>query len=91
MQLLNGYFYLIARYDGAEGNNEEFANRSSGAYIFRPDGNAHYTGFPSPEGDPVTGSIVDETYTLHGREITQVIFSCTFLSPLALKSSRICF
>ena len=32
MELTQSFHY----YEGMEGNNEEFKNRSSGAYIFRP-------------------------------------------------------
>lgn len=34
INLNQSYYY----YEGMSGNNEEFKNRSSGAYIFRPNG-----------------------------------------------------
>ena len=53
------------------GNNEEFANRSSGAYIFRNDGAALSTPDPVEDGI-VHGDVVEEVYSIHGTEVTQV-------------------
>lgn len=36
-KLTQTFFY----YEGAAGNNKQFVNRSSGAYIFRPNGTEH--------------------------------------------------
>lgn len=51
----NFYYYL-----GASGNNEIFANRSSGAYIFRPNGT--YRGLERADIRVVTGDVVDEVH-----------------------------
>lgn len=52
------YHYL-----GASGNNEIFANRSSGAYIFRPNGTAGST--QRADIRVVTGDIVDEVHQVY--------------------------
>lgn len=61
-------------YHGALNNNEIFANRSSGAYIFRPD--------PAEELEPVSGvsqlevhrgDLVDEVHQVFNEWISQVV------------------
>lgn len=47
-------------YEGAAGNNEIFANRSSGAYIFRPNGTSK--GFEQATIRVVNGEVVDEVH-----------------------------
>lgn len=61
-------------YQGAVGNNAEFANRSSGAYIFRPDPDAPETLM----GVDVTievhrGTHVDEVHQVFNEYISQVV------------------
>ncbi|XP_075216675.1 lysosomal alpha-mannosidase II isoform X3 [Lycorma delicatula] len=65
---LNQNFYY---YKGAVGNNEIFANRSSGAYIFRPNGS-------EPVGSAVKmttykGPLVDEIHQTFSDWVTQII------------------
>lgn len=62
-------------YKGAMGDNREFANRSSGAYIFRPDpldGNAHEV---TTKATIVTykGDKVDEVHQVFNEWISQVV------------------
>lgn len=50
-------------YFGALGNNEIFANRSSGAYIFRPNGTS--SGFKRADIRVVSGDVVDEVHQVN--------------------------
>ncbi|KAL5280981.1 MAN2B1.2 family protein [Megaselia abdita] len=59
-------------YNGAAGNNAIFANRSSGAYIFRPNGTLQYLG-GSIELNVFEGSIVKEVHQKFNDWISQVI------------------
>ncbi|XP_053661562.1 lysosomal alpha-mannosidase-like [Anopheles marshallii] len=59
-------------YDGALGNNEEFRNRSSGAYIFRPNG-TEKTVTEVVEIQVVKSDIVQEVHQVFNEFISQVI------------------
>lgn len=62
-------------YRGASGNNEVFENRSSGAYIFRPNGTAHpiLDGKDSIKFDFVAGDLIDEVHQTWGDFVHQII------------------
>lgn len=61
-------------YEGAIGNNEEFKNRSSGAYIFRPRPNAPEK-LIAKEATlrVVKGDLVDEVHQMFNEWISQVV------------------
>ncbi|XP_050072465.1 lysosomal alpha-mannosidase-like [Anopheles maculipalpis] len=59
-------------YDGALGNNEEFRNRSSGAYIFRPNG-TEKTVTDVVEIQVVKSDVVQEVHQIFNEWISQVI------------------
>ncbi|XP_035912890.1 lysosomal alpha-mannosidase-like [Anopheles stephensi] len=59
-------------YDGALGNNEEFRNRSSGAYIFRPNG-TEKTVTDVVEIQVVKSDLVQEMHQIFNEWISQVI------------------
>ncbi|XP_049286781.1 lysosomal alpha-mannosidase-like isoform X4 [Anopheles funestus] len=59
-------------YDGALGNNEEFRNRSSGAYIFRPNG-TEKTVTDVVEIQVVKSDLVQEVHQIFNEWISQVI------------------
>ncbi|XP_026462046.1 lysosomal alpha-mannosidase-like isoform X2 [Ctenocephalides felis] len=62
-------------YRGASGNNEVFENRSSGAYIFRPNGTAHpfLNGKEPVKFDMVAGDLVDEVHQTWGEFVHQIV------------------
>lgn len=60
-------------YKGAIGNNEEFRNRSSGAYIFRPDGKEATPFDGEPKVNVVKGPLVEEVHQTVNEWISQVI------------------
>lgn len=62
----------ILYYNGAAGNNAVFANRSSGAYIFRPNGTLHHLG-GNIEITVIEGPIVKEVHQKFNDWISQVI------------------
>lgn len=66
--LSQNFFY----YEGALGNNEVFANRSSGAYIFRP-ASPLYILSDVATTKITRGDIVDEVHQVFGDWISQVI------------------
>ncbi|XP_055546042.1 lysosomal alpha-mannosidase-like [Wyeomyia smithii] len=59
-------------YEGAYGNNEVFENRSSGAYIFRPNGTESHVG-RSVLLTVVRGELVQEVHQVFNEWISQVI------------------
>lgn len=62
-------------YEGASGNNQVFENRSSGAYIFRPDpenGNARES-TQQATIEVITGEFVDEVHQVFNEWISQVV------------------
>lgn len=59
-------------YNGAAGNNAIFANRSSGAYIFRPNGTLQHLG-GNIDVTVIEGSIVKEIHQKFNDWISQVI------------------
>lgn len=59
-------------YEGANGNNVEFKNRSSGAYIFRPNGTEKYVS-DSVQLRVVKGNVVQEVYQVFNAWISQVV------------------
>uniref|UniRef100_A0AAG5DR73 Alpha-mannosidase n=1 Tax=Anopheles atroparvus TaxID=41427 RepID=A0AAG5DR73_ANOAO len=59
-------------YEGAYGNNEEFRNRSSGAYIFRPNGTEKAV-TEVVEIQVVKSEIVQEVHQIFNEWISQVI------------------
>lgn len=61
-------------YHGAVGNNQIFANRSSGAYIFRkdPDTDEQIVGLDVPV-EFVRGDLVDEAHQVFNEYISQVV------------------
>ncbi|XP_058121282.1 lysosomal alpha-mannosidase-like [Anopheles ziemanni] len=59
-------------YDGAYGNNEEFKNRSSGAYIFRPNGTEKAV-TEVVELQVVKSELVQEVHQIFNEWISQVI------------------
>lgn len=63
--------HTFAWYEGALGNNAEFKNRSSGAYIFRPNNTAR-TLSPS-KFDVYRGPIVEEVHQIFNEWVSQVI------------------
>ncbi|XP_026271901.1 lysosomal alpha-mannosidase isoform X2 [Frankliniella occidentalis] len=68
VSLEQNFFY----YEGMSGNNEEFRNRSSGAYIFRPNG----TAFPVADKATVKsykGDLVQEVHQVYNEWVSQVI------------------
>lgn len=62
------FFY----YKGASGDNKEFTNRSSGAYIFRPNGTEFII---SEKADikVIKGDLVDEVHQVFNEWISQVV------------------
>lgn len=59
-------------YEGAVGNNEEYKNRSSGAYIFRPNGTEkHVT--ESVQLKVIKGNVVQEVHQIFNEWISQVV------------------
>lgn len=62
----------ILYYNAAAGNNEVFANRSSGAYIFRPNGTLHNLG-NNVEINVVEGQLVKEVQQKFNDWVSQVI------------------
>ncbi|XP_061512042.1 lysosomal alpha-mannosidase [Anopheles gambiae] len=59
-------------YEGALGNNEEFRNRSSGAYIFRPNG-TEKTVTENVQLKVVKGGTVQEVHQVFSEWISQVV------------------
>ncbi|XP_058821189.1 lysosomal alpha-mannosidase-like isoform X1 [Topomyia yanbarensis] len=59
-------------YEGAYGNNEVFENRSSGAYILRPNGTVTNIG-ASPQIRVVLGDHVQEVHQIFNQWVSQVI------------------
>ncbi|XP_053677468.1 lysosomal alpha-mannosidase [Anopheles nili] len=59
-------------YEGALGNNEEFRNRSSGAYIFRPNGTER-TVTETVQLKVVKGPTVQEVHQVFNEWISQVV------------------
>ncbi|XP_053666254.1 lysosomal alpha-mannosidase-like [Anopheles marshallii] len=59
-------------YEGALGNNEEFRNRSSGAYIFRPNG-TEKTVTDNVQLKVVNGPTVQEVHQVFNEWISQVV------------------
>lgn len=66
--LTQNFYY----YEAALGNNEEFKNRSSGAYIFRPNSTLRVIN-PRPEIHITRGDIVDEIHQEFTKWVSQVI------------------
>lgn len=62
----------ILYYNGAAGNNAVFANRSSGAYIFRPNGTLHHFA-GNIEINVVEGAIVKEIQQKFNDWVSQII------------------
>ncbi|XP_055848477.1 lysosomal alpha-mannosidase isoform X1 [Episyrphus balteatus] len=59
-------------YEGASGNNFEYRNRSSGAYIFRPNNTVRVV-TESPEVKVFRGPLVEEVHQVFNEWITQVV------------------
>ncbi|ETN65165.1 lysosomal alpha-mannosidase [Anopheles darlingi] len=59
-------------YEGALGNNEEFRNRSSGAYIFRPNG-TEKTVTETVQLKVIRGGTVQEVHQVFNEWISQVV------------------
>lgn len=59
-------------YEAALGNNEEFKNRSSGAYIFRPNSTLQLIN-ATPEITIIRGDLVDEVHQVFSLWASQVI------------------
>ncbi|XP_055596638.1 lysosomal alpha-mannosidase-like isoform X1 [Uranotaenia lowii] len=59
-------------YQGALGDNEEFKNRSSGAYIFRPNGTENHVA-DTVRINVVKGSVVQEVHQVFNEWISQVV------------------
>lgn len=77
--VFNGTSYAIAQelmyYNGAQGNNEVFKNRSSGAYIFRPSPSGSH-GVSVTELVNITtykGKLFEEVHQEFNEWLTQVI------------------
>lgn len=60
-------------YEAATGNNREFANRSSGAYIFRPKTDTVRTVSVAPEIVVYRGDLVEEVHQKFNDWISQVV------------------
>ncbi|XP_037825869.1 lysosomal alpha-mannosidase isoform X2 [Lucilia sericata] len=60
-------------YEAAIGNNREFRNRSSGAYIFRPKTDAVHTVTVAPEITVYRGNLVEEVHQKFNSWISQVV------------------
>ncbi|XP_075149649.1 lysosomal alpha-mannosidase II isoform X2 [Haematobia irritans] len=60
-------------YEGAEGNNRIFRNRSSGAYIFRPKTDTVHTVTVAPEITVYRGNLVEEVHQKFNDWISQVV------------------
>ncbi|XP_034666347.1 lysosomal alpha-mannosidase isoform X1 [Drosophila subobscura] len=60
-------------YEGAKGNNEEFLNRSSGAYIFRPNQNKIHFVATQVEIEVYRGELVQEVRQKFNDWISQVV------------------
>jgi len=60
-------------YEGAVGNNAEFLNRSSGAYIFRPNENKIHFATDQVEIEVYKGDLVHEVHQKFNDWISQVV------------------
>ncbi|XP_063226460.1 lysosomal alpha-mannosidase-like isoform X2 [Bacillus rossius redtenbacheri] len=60
-------------YAGFQGNNEEFVNRSSGAYIFRPKGSDPIRVAAKVQSKVYKGPLVDEIHQVFSDWVSQVI------------------
>ncbi|XP_049857125.1 lysosomal alpha-mannosidase-like isoform X1 [Schistocerca gregaria] len=60
-------------YKGFLGNNEVFENRSSGAYIFRPNGSEAVLASSSVKQKIIKGPLVDEVHQVFSDWISQVV------------------
>lgn len=65
----NFYYYL-----GAAGNNEVFVNRSSGAYIFRPNGTDSTRVAGRADIRVVRGNVVDEVHQVSAKSSFNMFF-----------------
>lgn len=63
------FFY----YRGAVGDNEEAKNRSSGAYIFRPNGTTAYVINKKPSVQILKGPLIIEVHQTFSNWLSQVI------------------
>lgn len=59
-------------YKGASGDNKEFNNRSSGAYIFRPNG-TEYIISDKADIKVIKGDLVDEVHQVFNEWVSQVV------------------
>ncbi len=75
---INGTIHNLVQnfifYRGAAGNNQIFANRSSGAYIFRPDPDTseEFVG-TDVSVEVIRGDLVDEVHQIFNEYISQVV------------------
>lgn len=70
VSLTQNFYY----YEGVEGNNREAANRSSGAYIFRPVADLkHNIGTTPTKVQIIEGNLFDEVHQIFNEYVSQVI------------------
>ncbi|XP_044269402.1 lysosomal alpha-mannosidase-like isoform X2 [Tribolium madens] len=69
LNIVQDFFF----YNGYSGSSSSAVNRASGAYIFRPDGEAIQVATALPKLQFAKGDLVDEILQVYNDEITQVI------------------